>query len=193
MRTFFLVLVALVTVVGMFVENSDVDAAIVKAYVENAYNYVTDKANENPEQVVASAMTMTLSTIIWLSILRITRDNNVRKITVSYPLPKIGTNTELDSPALSKAKARQLYNQLQQDKAILEGRQKWFPEEIERTKQELVKAQQDVRTTKAQYDIACNNADSLQKKLDNMLDESDRQYDEIHEIDDELERLSKLI
>lgn len=193
MRTFFLILVALVTIVGMFVQNAEHDASIVKAYVESAYNYVSGHVEENPNQIAASGLTMIFSTVVWLSILRMTRGSNTHEITVSYTPKKDSPYPGEDAPIVAKAKARQIYQQLNQDKVILEGRQKWLPEEIERTKKELSKAEQERRTLKVQYDIATENVENLQYNLKKLQLEQDKQSEEIQEIEDELERLKELI
>lgn len=193
MRTFFLVLVALVTVVGMFVQNAEHEAKIVKAYVEGAYNYVSGQVEENPNQIAASGLTMIVSTVIWLSILRITKGPGGSDILLEFKeIPK-SNKENVDSPVVAKAKARQLTNQLEQEKAILEGRQRWMPEEIERIKKELNKAEQERRTLKVQYEIANENVENIQYNLKKLLSEQDKQLEEIHAIEDELENLKEMI
>lgn len=193
MRTFFLLLVALVTVVGMFVQNAEQEAAIVKAYVESAYNYMRGHIEENPEQVAASSLTMVLSTVIWLSILRITRSPSSSIDYLEFKGKTENKWSSEDSPTIAKAKAQQLYHQLEQNKAVLKGRQRWIPEEIERAKKELHNAELEQRNVKIKYDNANENVDNIRHNLKKLVKEYESQEVELQEIEDELERLRGLI
>lgn len=189
MRILFLILVALVTVTGLFVENAEQQAEIVKQYVNQAIAYVQGQVEENPQQIGASAVMMTVSTVIWIGILRIVRSPSLQEI---IPLP-VSPVEPRESPVVVKANARNLYERLRQELVILNGRQKWMTEETKNAREQLTQAHNNRLHAETELRKAKETHDEASKRLDKLLEESDEQQDEITAIELELERLKKLI
>jgi hypothetical protein len=193
MRQLFAMLVIMASAIGMAtIENPQLEAQILQHYVVGAYEHVVQYTQENPKQLTGYGLTAFISSVIWLTMMRVIRssDKSIDTLKTTLAINKAETK---ENPTVERAKNRALYNQLCQDRIILIGREKWLPDEISKARKELVDAKIQEESAESALCKAERRRQESEKKLDELINEHNKQNKEIACIDQEIERLKDLI
>lgn len=193
MKYVFMFIIMLTLFMGVeYVKASDADQAIVRQNVLEIYAQVVEYTQENPKQLTGYGLMAFISSVIWLSLMRIIKSSDASIEALKTSLVVTDTKSE-ENPIIEKAKNRALYNQLMQDRIVLIGREKWLPEEINKARRELKDAEIQEESIKNNLAVAERRVMKADENLEKLLAESDKQIREIVCIDKEISRLKELI
>lgn len=204
MRTILLILSCGLLGSGFYLANVPQDREALWQWINITYINSNQLIQDNPNESI-SISTMVLSITFWVIYFGFYRrsgytleTNSSKSIAkIEKKIDEWLTITEVidnnDSPVITKSKARALKNQLVTDKSIIEGRQRYLPQEIEHSSQEVNRTTKDYINAQKYLEECKVKFDTANDKLLQLKQESDKNLQEIEDISAEIERLKPLV